>query len=373
MRVRILTAVVALALLISPCALADAYGIDIHHSAVLFKVKHLGISFVYGQFVDSSGTFRFYADDYAKNSVRATINATSINTHNEQRDEHLRAPDFLGTEEFPQMTFVSTGCERTGDNQFDLTGDFSLHGVTKSITIPVTFLGVNEEMPGGDRAGFAAAFTIKRSDYGIDAFIGPAGDEVEIELAVEGIKVGETAEEVEPAPVGANVFDMALKNLRGETVLLKSLIEQKPTVLVFYRGGWCPYCNTQLSSLQEAKQALQGLGYQIVAVSPDTPEELAKSVEDQQLDYTLLSDSDLSLARFLGVAFIVDDETIEKYKGYDIDLLAASGGKSANMLPVPTVFVVDQEGVIRYVHSEPDYTKRLNAQELVAAAKEAQQ
>ncbi len=110
------------------------------------------------------------------------------------------------------------------------------------------------------------------------------------------------------------------------------------------------------------------MGYQVLAVSPDQPEELRKTVDKQHLTYQLLSDSDMVLSRAFGIAFRVDDPTLEKYSGFGIDL-EQSSGCSHHLLPVPAVYIVDTRGVIRFAHWDPDYKKRLDPEALLSASR----
>jgi peroxiredoxin len=148
------------------------------------------------------------------------------------------------------------------------------------------------------------------------------------------------------------------------------LYSQKQSILIFYRGGWCPYCNTHLAQIAEVEPKLRELGYQVLAISPDRPEELRKSVVKLDLTYQLLSDSDAELAKAFGLAFRVDDATVEKYREYRIDLNAASG-RDHHILPVPAVYVIDRGGTIRFAHANPDYKSRLEGDKLLAAARGA--
>lgn len=180
----------------------------------------------------------------------------------------------------------------------------------------------------------------------------------------------ESAEAVSPLAVGATVPDVILTGTDGQPVALREQLDT-PVVLVFYRGGWCPYCNLQLAGLQEIEDDLQALGVRILAVSPDLPENLLSTVAKESLAYTLLSDSAMKAARAFGIAFRVDDATIEKYKGYNIDLEAASG-QSHHLLPVPAVFIIGTDGVISFVYANADYKVRLAPEKLLAAAKRVQ-
>lgn len=175
-----------------------------------------------------------------------------------------------------------------------------------------------------------------------------------------------TPEEATVIEAGAQAPNPSLITLEGEAQSLDSLRGEAPTVLVFYRGGWCPYCNRQLAALQEVLPQLKVKGWKLLALSPDKPEELKKTIEKQKLDYTLVSDSKMEAAKAFGVAFQVDDATLSQYKTYNIDLVAASG-QDHQQLPVPSVFLINAEGKITYVFSNPDYKVRLSAKELLKA------
>ena len=139
-------------------------------------------------------------------------------------------------------------------------------------------------------------------------------------------------------------------------------------MLVFYRGGWCPYCNIQLSQLRLSFPGLRAIGYKLIAISPDSPESLRATLGDMSLEYTLLSDSQLDLIGALGIGFRVDDPTLEKYKGYGIDLEAASG-EAHHVLPVPAVFVVDAKRIIQFHYVNPDYRIRVPGALILEAAR----
>lgn len=149
---------------------------------------------------------------------------------------------------------------------------------------------------------------------------------------------------------------------------MNDAIAKKPTILVFYRGGWCPYCNLHLGQLQKIEAELIKIGYQIIAISPDTPEKLRQSIEKHKLNYLLLSDSKMTAACSFGIAFKVDKKAIKKYKGYGIDLESASGEKH-HLLPVPAVFIVGTDSIIKFEYVNPDYKVRLGPDLLLAAAK----
>lgn len=142
-------------------------------------------------------------------------------------------------------------------------------------------------------------------------------------------------------------------------------ISAKPTVLAFYRGGWCPFCNTHLGALKQVESTILESGWQMLAISPDRPEKLAETEQKQQMSYRLLSDSKMAAAKAFGIAFKVDDATIERYKSYGIDLQDASG-ESHHLLPVPAVFLVSTKGIITFEYVNPDYKVRLDPDVLIA-------
>lgn len=177
------------------------------------------------------------------------------------------------------------------------------------------------------------------------------------------------AAQAQPLRVGDRVPNVRLASSDGAPVDLEDLVKSRPTVLIFYRGGWCPYCNTHLSELQAAEQELMALGYRIVAISPDRPEKIRETAENLEVSYILLSDSKAEAVRAFGLAFTVDEGTIKRYLGFGINLDEASG-EGHHQLPVPAVFIVGKDGVIRYRYYNPDYTARLSKDELLAKARE---
>lgn len=180
-----------------------------------------------------------------------------------------------------------------------------------------------------------------------------------------------SAEDAQPLAVGDSVpTTLVLATADGESFNLNQAIEEKPSILIFYRGGWCPYCNLQLGQIQTIEGELRALGYQIMAISPDKPEHLAATLDKEHLAYTLLSDHSMDAARAFGIAFRVDEATLDKYTQYGIDLEEASGEKH-HLLPVPSVFVVDRSGIIQFSYSNPDYTVRIDPDDLLGAARAA--
>jgi len=167
---------------------ADTYAIDPAHTAALFSINHLGFSNTWGRFNDVSGSVAWDDADPGKSSVKIVIKTASVDTGTAKKDEHLRGADFFSVKEFPEMTFTSKKIEKKDGNVYAVTGDFSLHGVTKEITIPVTKVGSGKDPMGKEVVGFDATFMIKRSDFGVNYGIPNVGDEVKIIFAAEANK-----------------------------------------------------------------------------------------------------------------------------------------------------------------------------------------
>ncbi len=171
-----------------------------------------------------------------------------------------------------------------------------------------------------------------------------------------------------PLKVGETIPDVTLRTEDDKEVKLRGLVSEKPTVLIFYRGGWCPFCNRHLQSLVGIEDDLNKAGAQLLAISMDQPSKLKATPHRDKLRYRLLSDSDAAAAKTFGIAFKVDDATVAKYKTYGINLDAASG-KDHHILPHPAVFIVNTNGVVRFVHVNPDYKVRLEPAAILEAAR----
>ena len=171
----------------APARAADGYVVDPVHSSVSFKVSHLGLSWVHGRFNEYSGTFTLDPDDAAKSSFTLAIKAESVDTNNPKRDEHLRAPDFFNVKQFPALTFKSTAVKAIKDG-YEVTGDLTIHGVTKPASFTLVG-GRKAEFPKGvQRTGYSTELTIKRSDFGMDKGLDAVGDDVHIAISLEGTK-----------------------------------------------------------------------------------------------------------------------------------------------------------------------------------------
>lgn len=182
-------------------------------------------------------------------------------------------------------------------------------------------------------------------------------------------QVASTAEEVTPLEVGEEIPNVTLQDPFGNDTELHTLVSKKPALLIFYRGGWCPYCNAHLSQLVEIEEQLYDMGIQILAVSPDQPSYLKESVMEHELNYKLLSDSDMNASKQFGIAFEVDTATVNRYKRNGLDL-AERSGHDHYLLSVPAAFLVDTTSTIQYRYFNPDYTVRIENDEILSTVEE---
>jgi peroxiredoxin len=181
-------------------------------------------------------------------------------------------------------------------------------------------------------------------------------------------EIPESAQTVSPLLIGSLVPEVILKTSNGEAFDLRQHSTEKPSVLVFYRGGWCPFCNRHLAGLGKIESKLRDLGYQILAISPDRPAKLAESLDKTNISYTLLSDHRMQAAQAFGIAFQLDKPTLKMLANYKIDIEDASG-ETHHQLPVPSVFIVGRDGRIGFTYVNPDYKVRLDADVMLAAAR----
>ncbi|HEY8133397.1 MAG TPA: YceI family protein [Thermoanaerobaculia bacterium] len=189
----ILTTVAAVLVAASAFA-ADSFVVDKNHSEATFQVRHL-VSRVSGKFDDFTGSISVDQANPAASSVEFTIKTPSIDTGVADRDKHLRSADFFDAEKYPEISFKSTSIKSSGRKDvYDVTGTFTMHGVTKTITLPVEFLGFVKDPRGNQRAGFTAHTTLNRKDYGInwnralDAGGTLLSDDVDITVNIEAAK-----------------------------------------------------------------------------------------------------------------------------------------------------------------------------------------
>ncbi len=173
---------------------AATYTIDSAHSSVGFQIKHLAIAKVNGSFTDFGGTFEYQKGEAQDWSVEATIQLASVDTGNNDRDDHLKSPDFFDVETFPVMTFTSTGVKMESDTEGKLLGNLTLHGVTKAVELDLEFNGAVTDPWGNDKVGFSAYGVINRKDWGLnfnkilDTGGLMIGENVKISLEIEAAK-----------------------------------------------------------------------------------------------------------------------------------------------------------------------------------------
>jgi len=170
------------------------WNFDLAHSSVNFHVRHLMVSKVHGRFTLWGGSLEIDDDDITKSRVDVTIDAGSVDTREDKRDAHLKSADFFDVEKFPALTFKSTSVEKVSDEEITITGDLSLHGVTKSVKLAVELGGQAKDPWGGIRTGFSAKTSINRKDFGLgwNAVLETGGvlvgEKIEITLEIEAIR-----------------------------------------------------------------------------------------------------------------------------------------------------------------------------------------
>ena len=165
----------------------------------------------------------------------------------------------------------------------------------------------------------------------------------------EGLKVGDAA------PM------FTAKDQNGKTVKLKQALKNGPVVMLFYRGQWCPFCNKQLSHFSDSLQMLTAKGASILAITPETADNVTKTIEKTKSSFPILEDEGMAIMKMYKVNFAVDENTIAKYKGYGIDFDKANGSNGAN-LPVPATYIIGKDGIVKYVFFNTDYRKRASVQ-----------
>lgn len=184
------TVLILLLFAMAPAVPAADYVIDTKgaHASINFRIKHLGYSWLIGRFNKFEGSFSYDEKNPAASRVKVTIDTASIDSNHAERDKHLRSNDFLDTSKYPTAEFVSTSFEEQGDGKALLKGNLTLHGVTKQVTIEVKQIGAGADPWGGYRRGFLGTTSLALKDFGITYNLGPASQEVELTLSVEGIR-----------------------------------------------------------------------------------------------------------------------------------------------------------------------------------------
>ena len=173
----------------APTQAAD-YVIDTKgaHAFIQFRIQHLGYSWLYGRFDTFSGNFSYDEKQPSASKISLEIDPASVNSNHAERDKHIRSKDFLDVKKFPEASFVSSSYQQRADGTATLSGDLTLHGVTKPITIEVEKIGSGADPWGGYRSGFLGKTQLSLNDFGINYNLGPKSKEVEMTLSIEGVR-----------------------------------------------------------------------------------------------------------------------------------------------------------------------------------------
>ena len=169
------------------------------------------------------------------------------------------------------------------------------------------------------------------------------------------------ASEISPLLIGEKIPSITLQTINGKNINFDDITKSKKTILAVYRGGWCPYCNLHLSALGEAEEKLIAMGYQIIAVSPDSPESMKETITKDKLNYTLLSDSKGDFIKVLGIGYGVSNGLKKKIK-------TILHGVKNDFLPVPSLYIINEENEIEFEYISPDYKTRISNELLLAVA-----
>lgn len=180
--------------------------------------------------------------------------------------------------------------------------------------------------------------------------------------------IHDEASQVQPLLPGMKAPAFKVQTVESQPMKFDPDAMDKPLVLTFFRGGWCPYCNLHLSEMRKAESELKEMGFDIWFISIDQPSVLYASLDQADIGYTILSDSSLDATRAFGIAFQLPDDLVERYLDYGIDLEAATG-ETHHVLPAPSTFIIGTDGIIRFQYTNPDYKVRLHPDVLLAAAK----
>ncbi len=159
--------------------------------------------------------------------------------------------------------------------------------------------------------------------------------------------------------INSKAPDFRAKDQNGNEIVLKDLRKKGPVVLIFYRGYWCPYCNKELQKLEDSLQLIKDKGAQLIAVTPEGKEGVAKTIEKIKASYSIITDDEMKIMKAYDVAYQVDDKIVGRYKMASIDLAANNGQKAgAIYLPVPAVYIINKDGEISYRFFDTDYKNR---------------
>jgi peroxiredoxin len=166
--------------------------------------------------------------------------------------------------------------------------------------------------------------------------------------------------------INSKAFDFKARDQNGKEVNLKELRKKGPVVVMFYRGYWCPFCNKTLKRFNDSLQMILDKGAQLVAITPETAEGISTTIEKTGVVFPIITDDEMKIAEKYGVGFNVDDRTLRRYKNADIDLLKINNQKQAR-LPVPAVYVINEDGAVTFRFFDEDYKKSVSVKEILKA------
>ena len=166
--------------------------------------------------------------------------------------------------------------------------------------------------------------------------------------------------------INSKAYDFKAKDQNGNDVVLKELRKKGPVVVVFYRGNWCPYCNKELRRLQDSLQLITAKGAKLIAITPEGKEGIDSTISKTGAAFPIISDDGMKISAEYGVSFKVDDRTVGRYKNAGVDLLKLNNQKEA-VLPVPAVYVINEEGAVTFRYFNEDYRKRVSVKEILGA------
>ncbi|MBN8685414.1 MAG: AhpC/TSA family protein [Chitinophagales bacterium] len=176
---------------------------------------------------------------------------------------------------------------------------------------------------------------------------------------------GLTQEKPEGLFIGSKAPDFKAKDQTGQSVRLKDFLKKGKVVLVFYRGYWCPYCNRELSRLQDSLSLITEKGATVIAVSPEKAEHVATTVEKTKATYPVLYDEDMKIMKGYDVEFEVEETVLGRYRSSGIDI-EKNNGTNGKFLPIPAIYIIDKESTVTYRFFDTDYKKRPSVKEILA-------
>ena len=169
--------------------------------------------------------------------------------------------------------------------------------------------------------------------------------------------------------INSKAPDFKAKDQNGVDINLKDIRKKGPVVIIFYRGNWCPYCNKELTRLQDSLQLITEKGAQVIAVTPEASDGIGKTIEKTKASFSIVHDEEMKIAKSYKVAYDVDERTTSRYKSFGNDLLAVNQQKLKVVLPVPAVYIVNKEGSVTYRYFNEDYKKRPAIKDILAELK----